>query len=114
MLEDQARASRIRDNKRRFRLRRKEYVADLERSLRQLRQQGVQATREVQLSARRVAKENVLLRSLLRSYGADEKVVNELIRRHHDTAESVPLCANICNKRVHQAASPKIVGLDGN
>jgi hypothetical protein len=79
----------LRDNKRRFRSRRKEYVADLERSLRELRQQGVQATKEVQLSARRVAQENVLLRDLLRQQGVDDNVVDSWIQRHNSNANNV-------------------------
>jgi hypothetical protein len=112
MSQDQARTTRIRDNKRRFRLRRKEYVADLERSLRELRQQGVQATREVQLSARKVARENVLLRQLLRSHGADENVVDEWIQGHEDThssGENAPVCAKRCN-HITPTAPLEIVG----
>ncbi|KAH8656300.1 hypothetical protein BGZ61DRAFT_309996, partial [Ilyonectria robusta] len=53
------------ENKRRYRARRKEYVADLERMLKEARERGVQATKEVQLAAQQVVQENARLRELL-------------------------------------------------
>jgi hypothetical protein len=60
---------RVRDNKRRHRARQKEYVLDLERRVAATREHGVQATKEVQLAAQRVTRENVKLRELLRRSG---------------------------------------------
>ncbi|KAH9216590.1 hypothetical protein DL95DRAFT_522669 [Leptodontidium sp. 2 PMI_412] len=98
---DPGRAARLRDNKRRFRSRRKEYVTDLERSLRELREQGVQATIEVQLSARRVARENVRLRQLLRYFGVDENVVHSWIQQdENDINETV-----VCSKRPQEESA---------
>ncbi len=65
----------MRDNKRRYRSRKKEYISDLERRLEEVRQEGVQATKEVQLSAQKVVKENARLRALLRHLGTGEDVV---------------------------------------
>ncbi|KAF2277001.1 uncharacterized protein EI97DRAFT_375533, partial [Westerdykella ornata] len=62
-------AARLRDNKRRHRARQKEYVLDLERRVTEAREQGVQATKEVQLAAQRVVRENAGLRDLLRRSG---------------------------------------------
>ncbi|KAL9104805.1 MAG: hypothetical protein Q9163_000303 [Psora crenata] len=70
------RTSRVRDNKRRHRARRKEYVLDLERRLAQTREQEVQATKEVQLAAQRVARENAKLRELLRKTGFTDEAIN--------------------------------------
>ncbi|KAG0133624.1 hypothetical protein HOY82DRAFT_584408 [Tuber indicum] len=74
--KDSQRALRIRDTKRRQRARQKEYTAELAQRLQTLEAQGVQATVEMQVSARRVAEENERLRKLLRAIGVDEDVVN--------------------------------------
>ncbi|KAK5663844.1 hypothetical protein OQA88_47 [Cercophora sp. LCS_1] len=60
---------RLTENKRRYRARRKEYISDLEARLVEAREQGVQATKEVQLAARQVVAENERLRELLRLSG---------------------------------------------
>ncbi|KAF7502890.1 hypothetical protein GJ744_004959 [Endocarpon pusillum] len=73
---DTERASRLRENKRRSRARQKEYTADLEQKLRQLQRDGVQATIEIQLSARKVFQENKNLRGLLQHLGVDENTIN--------------------------------------
>ncbi|KAL8814810.1 MAG: hypothetical protein Q9223_006001 [Gallowayella weberi] len=59
-------ATRIRDNQRRSRARRAEYVRELEAKVRAYEKEGVQATAEVQASARRVVEENGLLRQEVR------------------------------------------------
>ncbi|KAL8687252.1 MAG: hypothetical protein Q9224_005206, partial [Gallowayella concinna] len=59
-------AARIRDNQRRSRARRAEYVRELEDKVRAYEKEGVQATTEVQASARRVVEENGLLRQEVR------------------------------------------------
>ncbi|KAH8903851.1 hypothetical protein BR93DRAFT_182027 [Coniochaeta sp. PMI_546] len=60
---------RLTENKRRYRARRKAYISDLEAKLAEAREQGVQATKEVQLAARHVILENGRLRDLLRLAG---------------------------------------------
>ncbi|PWW73105.1 hypothetical protein C7212DRAFT_366004 [Tuber magnatum] len=70
------RALRIRDTKRRQRARQKEYTAELEQKLRALEAQGVQATVEMQKSARKVARDNERLRKLLTTIGVDEDVIS--------------------------------------
>lgn len=69
------RAARLRDNKRRHRQRQKDYTSSLETKLRELQSQGVQATQEVQLSARKVAEDNARLRALLRHVGISDHVI---------------------------------------
>ena len=69
------RATRLRDNKRNYRSRQKEYVADLERTVREYRERGVQATKEVQLSALKVVRENTRLRQLLQKSGVDDGTI---------------------------------------
>lgn len=64
--EQESRAVRLRDNKRRSRQRHKEHTTSLETRLRENKEQGVQATQEVQQSARKVVEDNVRLKALLR------------------------------------------------
>jgi hypothetical protein len=63
------------ENKRRYRARQKEYVLDLERRLSQSQAQGIQATVEMQVVARRVAQENANLRRVLREMGYGSTVI---------------------------------------
>ncbi len=74
------RATRIRNNKRRQRARQQEYVRNLEHQLAELREKGVQATKEVQLAAQRVARENVRLRELLRQSGFDDERIDTFLQ----------------------------------
>ncbi|KAH7305594.1 hypothetical protein B0I35DRAFT_444084 [Stachybotrys elegans] len=73
---DAAKTHRLTENKRRYRARRKEYVSDLERRLAEAREQGIKATVEVQLEARRVIVENGRLRDLLLLAGFSDEDVN--------------------------------------
>lgn len=72
-------SARIRENQRRSRTRRKEYIEHLEQRLRSFETFGVTATQEVQKAGRKVASENVLLRSLLRLHGVTEIQVEEYL-----------------------------------
>ena len=78
-LEDAERAVRLRDNKRRHRLRQREYVADLERRLTEAHAGGIQATKEVQDAAKRVVWENSRLRQILEDQGLDCDAIDSLI-----------------------------------
>lgn len=60
---------RNREIQRRSRARRKEYVEDLEKRVRQYERDGVKVTTEVQAAARKVAEENFWLHSLLEKHG---------------------------------------------
>ncbi|RDA85510.1 hypothetical protein CP532_2182 [Ophiocordyceps camponoti-leonardi (nom. inval.)] len=64
--------ARIRDNQRRSRARRREYLQELEQRLRVYELQGIEASTEVQMAARRVAEENRQLRELLNRHGVDD------------------------------------------
>lgn len=77
------RAIRIRDNKRRHRLRQKEYMADLERKVADSREQGIQVTKEVQLAAQRVTRENARLKDLLRRTGYTDEVIDAWAREDY-------------------------------
>ncbi|RYP24410.1 hypothetical protein DL767_008618 [Monosporascus sp. MG133] len=84
---DVAKTSRLTENKRRYRARRKEYVSDLERKLAEAREQGIKATTEVQLAARKVVAENGRLRELLRLAGFGDEDIDVWTRRE-DSGDS--------------------------
>ena len=58
-------AARVRDNQRRSRARRKEYIQELEAKVRHYEKQGVQAAKEIQDAARVVLEENRALKAEL-------------------------------------------------
>lgn len=73
---------RVRENQRRSRARRKEYIRDLELRVRRFESLGVEATLEVQAAGRKVATENALLRKLLRRHGITQEEISEYIKTH--------------------------------
>ncbi|OAA41506.1 hypothetical protein BBO_05492 [Beauveria brongniartii RCEF 3172] len=75
-----ANLARIRDNQRRSRARRREYLQELEQRLRLCELQGIEATAEVQIAARRVADENRQLRQLLNEHGFSEEYINRFLQ----------------------------------
>lgn len=72
--------ARIRENQRRSRTRRKEYVQHLEQRLRSFERFGVSASQDIQEAGKKVAAENVLLRSLLRVHGVRAEEIKEFLR----------------------------------
>ncbi len=78
--QQKANLARIRDNQRRSRARRREYLQDLEQRLRVCELQGVEATTEVQAAARRVAEENRHLRQLLNKQGFSDSYINQYLQ----------------------------------
>jgi hypothetical protein len=76
IVQDANRAVRLRENKRRNRQRQKDYTADLESRLRRLESEGIKATQEVQVAARKVVEDNLRLKALLRCKGVDEHTIN--------------------------------------
>jgi len=80
------RAARVRENKRRHRTRHKEYVLNLERTLAKAREQGVQATKEVQRAAQQVAGENAKLRDLLGRIGYTHSFIDAWINTEVQSA----------------------------
>lgn len=73
-------AVRNRENQRRSRARRKDYIQELEQRLRHYEVAGVKATAEVQAAARKVSEENSGLRSLLGICGVDAGRIEEFLR----------------------------------
>ncbi|PVH82097.1 hypothetical protein DL98DRAFT_147171 [Cadophora sp. DSE1049] len=85
---EKANLARIRDNQRRSRARRKEYLQELESRLRQCELQGVEASSEIQTAARRVAEENKKLRALLAQHGVTDESI-EVYLQTASTADAV-------------------------
>jgi len=80
MPQEKANLARIRDNQRRSRARRKEYLQELEARLRQCELQGIEASSEIQMVARRVADENRKLRNLLTQHGVGDDSVEAYLQ----------------------------------
>ncbi|KAH6692459.1 hypothetical protein F5X68DRAFT_188126 [Plectosphaerella plurivora] len=78
--KDPANASRIRDNQRRSRARRKEYVEELQRQVQEYEKQGVQASLDIQKAARDVSIENSRLRTLLSHRGVSAPEIDAYLR----------------------------------
>jgi hypothetical protein len=68
--------ARIRDNQRRSRARRKDYLKELETKYRNCEQVGVSASTEIQAAAKGVVEENRRLRSLLKAYGVPDAEID--------------------------------------
>lgn len=75
---------RVRDNQRRSRARRKEYIQHLEQRLRSFETLGVAASQEIQQAGRKVAEENALLRSLLVLRGVTEDEIEAFLKSHDE------------------------------
>ncbi|KAF2751683.1 hypothetical protein M011DRAFT_2260 [Sporormia fimetaria CBS 119925] len=71
---------RIRENQRRSRMRRKELIDHLQAEVKRYELEGVKATQQMQQAARKVAHENIRLRSLLAAYGVSQDEVDSYLR----------------------------------
>jgi hypothetical protein len=78
--------ARIRENQRRSRARRKEYIQYLENRLLGFERLGVEASTEMQNAARKVAIENECLRSLLKLRGMTEIDIDEHLHSDRDVS----------------------------
>ncbi|KAM4066525.1 hypothetical protein HRG_000622 [Hirsutella rhossiliensis] len=79
-----ASAIRIRENQRRSRARRKEYVETMERKVQEYERRGIDATLEMQQAARTVAVENARLRMMLAQMGAGSADVDAFLQTFQD------------------------------
>ncbi|KAJ3454326.1 hypothetical protein MRS44_018220 [Fusarium solani] len=85
-----ANLARIRDNQRRSRARRREYLQELEQRLRVFELQGVEASSEVQQAARRVVEENRQLRGLLNRHGITDDAISTYLHTSGAAAQTDP------------------------
>ncbi|KAF1993669.1 hypothetical protein P154DRAFT_527606 [Amniculicola lignicola CBS 123094] len=94
--------ARIRDNQRRSRARRKEYLHELEAKLRSCEQRGIEASAEIQSAARRVLEENKKLRALLRERGVPETEVISVLGTSESSfehASAAPILNTMLDRR---------------
>ena len=82
--------SRIRDNQRRSRARRREYLESLQERVRDFERRGTTATIEVQRAARRVAAENTSLRALLSRLGVTGEELERFLASFGDDEDDSP------------------------
>lgn len=82
--------ARVRQNQRRSRARKREYVTELENRLRQCEIRGVEASAEVALGARRVTEENRQLRELLHTHGVDDRHIAHYVQSSSGAWEIAP------------------------
>ncbi|KAI8710507.1 hypothetical protein NCS52_01567800 [Fusarium sp. LHS14.1] len=85
-----ANLARIRENQRRSRARKREYLQELEQRLRVYELQGVEASSEVQQVARRVAEENGQLRGLLNRHGITDEYISSYLHTGGAAAQTDP------------------------
>ena len=84
-------SGRVRENQRKSRARRKEYLEELEAKLRSYESLGVQASKDVQLSARAVLAENARLREENAQLRIENEKLNQALDgRLEQSIESVP------------------------
>ncbi|KAI9679218.1 MAG: hypothetical protein M1817_005237 [Caeruleum heppii] len=86
---------RVRDNQRRSRARRRQYLQELEDRWRACESAGAQASTEIQSAARQVAWENKQLKALLRETGVDDGQIEAYLKRptveNHTVSDPVDL-----------------------
>lgn len=102
-----AAAIRIRDNQRRSRARRKEYVENLERKVQEYERQGVDATLEMQHAARTVALENSRLRSMLAQLGAGDTDIDAFLQSCQDREAAEALSSVSMRPMHHDQSEPE-------
>ncbi|KAH6659662.1 hypothetical protein BKA67DRAFT_652885 [Truncatella angustata] len=103
--QDKANLTRIRDNQRRSRARRKEYLQDLEQRLRIYELQGVEASAEIQQAARRVLDENKKLRVLLNEQGVTDSQIESFLQASNTAVSYTPQGPTAAEESVIQALS---------
>jgi hypothetical protein len=116
--QEKANLARIRDNQRRSRARRKEYLQELEARLRQCELHGIEASAEIQMAARKVADENKKLRALLAQHGIRDDTIEAYLQnpatgdasvngQFGSSSPSVQVLQQLLQTR-------KTIGVDGN
>ena len=91
-------AARVRDNQRRSRARRKEYVQELEAKVRHYENQGVQAAKEIQDAARVVLEENRALKAELQELKRLREVDEQSTRSTPTSAGFPTHAAEVANE----------------
>lgn len=97
---------RNRVNQRAHRSRKQQYIRELEEQVRTFQREGVKATQEVQIAARHVATENMLLRKFVRTYAkCDDHDIDLLLAHMRNGSSEVP-----CGLRSEGNANSGVTG----
>jgi len=108
---DNPAAARIRDNQRRSRSRRAGLVQELQERVREYELKGVEANVEMQTAARKVLRENALLRKLLAQHNISEDVINAQLQTQPEAGTAVETVSVTASTR--EVASPEVACWDG-
>ncbi|KAH8728622.1 hypothetical protein GQ44DRAFT_26233 [Phaeosphaeriaceae sp. PMI808] len=96
--------ARIRDNQRRSRARRKEYLQELEAKIRSCEQVGIETSSEIQVAARKVLDENKKLRALLHERGVSEPDIVVVLggpsEKSYDQISAAPTLNAMLERRI--------------
>jgi hypothetical protein len=100
-------STRIRDNQRRSRAQRKEFLDSLQQRVHEYERRGVMATVEVQQAARAVARENAALRRVLARHGVAREEIEREVRWANEGAagDGVSSVERLDDVLKHQALS---------
>lgn len=73
-------ASRLRENQRRSRARKKEYLLSLEARFQACQRTGIEANIDIQIAAKRVVRENLILRGMLKIRGVADGEIEKTLK----------------------------------
>lgn len=73
-------ASRLRENQRRSRARKKEYLLSLEARFQACQRTGIEANVDIQIAAKRVVRENLILRGMLKMRGVTDGEIEKTLK----------------------------------
>lgn len=73
-------ASRLRENQRRSRARKKEYLLSLEARFQACQRTGIEANIDIQIAAKRVVRENLILRGMLKMRGVTDGEIEKTLK----------------------------------
>ncbi|KAF2028412.1 hypothetical protein EK21DRAFT_113907 [Setomelanomma holmii] len=111
---DMLTSARIRENQRRSRNKRRELIEDLQQRVRDYELKGVEATQDMQRAARRVAQENLGLRSMLAQRGVTQEEVQSFLRKFNGNDAPVQTQRIALTKvATIQCVTPKATSIPG-
>lgn len=73
-------ASRLRENQRRSRARKKEYLLSLEARFQACQRTGIEANIDIQIAAKKVVRENLILRGMLKMRGVTDGEIDKTLK----------------------------------
>ncbi|KAH7120885.1 hypothetical protein B0J11DRAFT_438128, partial [Dendryphion nanum] len=94
---DTSYSTRIRDNQRRSRARRKDLIEQLQNRVHEFEIKGVSATQEMQRAARKVDQENTRLRALLSLHGISHEEVDTYLRSFDEIRDRLDSSTVVAN-----------------